>query len=820
LLADRGNKDASIRALRDALAQTPAHETRFLLGMSLCDRNLDGDRAEGAKLLRECATENGDHSETALLFGVEAFISVAMFDDAAATLDGVPSADEALVATMRARVALSRGQEDEAQAQATRAIGLVGSSTARETLQKLGKVLASLKRFRDSYDIWTRVAIAGSVTDDSRWLVETAVQCGQDAIVLRLGKEARERGEFDPHLIEMELRLLDRYDPNEAVEILRGALARRPDDKHARLNLALLALRLPRTDLGSPTLIELPQVRDVHAEEGGAVVHVLVENGRRDEARTYAYDLLRRHFGSVVAHRAFWYAMLLPAESPEGGESVDRDAATAGTAVCYVERGTTQEKWVVLEDSTVEASDVPEELRPENPLAKAFEGKRVGDVVVLAEGPAQDRTATVTAVISKHAHRVRDVMNNWELRFPENKEVWMVNVGGANGELDMEPFIRLAERSQARTKEAEELYRTRPLGIWLFGRALGQDEIHAAIHLASAEDQTFRCCIGSAAEDREAVAAFDAATEVVIDPTAVATVLLLGQIAVLEALGKQVVLSHGTFNALQALLRDARSRQRSVATFGAGPTGQPAFVTAPEEQKKNAVDTAARLLDLASTRWRVEGSRQLADLEPGLRELLFKGFGEAAVQSACIGAGATRVLWTDDAAVAALAKEQFGARRIWTQSLLRRLVASRSVDEEAYVRASAGLVALRYHFTSVTPEILRRAAQWADWLPDRSPMPQVLDYLASPHTRTADAATLAAGLVALGYRDIVVPEKRRSTLVSVAEVVGRRQDGTQAIALMQIALPRMFGLDALGQLDATQTFAAWKAAFDRRLRAP
>lgn len=105
-------------------------------------------------------------------------------------------------------------------------------------------------------------------------------------------------------------------------------------------------------------------------------------------------------------------------------------------------------------------------------------------------------------------------------------------------------------------------------------------------------------------------------------------------------------------------------------------------------------------------------------------------------------------------------------------------------------------------------------------LTDRSPMPQVLDYLASPHTRPADAATLAASLVALGYRDIVLPEKRRLNLVSVAEAVGRRLEGTQAVALMQLALPRRFGLDALGQLDAVQTFAAWKVTFDRRFRAP
>ncbi|HTA91720.1 MAG TPA: hypothetical protein VK745_19185, partial [Polyangiaceae bacterium] len=403
-------------------------------------------------------------------------------------------------------------------------------------------------------------------------------------------------------------------------------------------------------------------------------------------------------------------------------------------------------------------------------------------------------------------------------RFPEHKEVWMMNAAGPNGQVDLAPLVQLGERMQRRTRDAEELYRNNPLSVWLFGRALGEDEICAAIHLAASE-QAVRCCVGSEAEDRASLAAFDAASEVVVDSTTIATILLLDHVDILESFEKQIVLSHGTFFALTAFARGASKAEKPERVSIDRQRG-PAFVTAPAEVKARAVETATRLVSLASKRWRIVACRELAELPQEQRKRLFEVFGEAAVESAAIASALPRVLWSDDAVVGAMASQQFGARRIWTQSLFRRLLSSRAIDEEEYIRASAGLVAARYHFTSATPEILRRAAQWAKWSPAQAPMPEVLGYLTSPFTKPADAANLGAALIALAYRDpaLALPEQHRTTVIAIAEAIGKRQDGPRSVRLMRAVLERSFGLDVVGCADALRTLVVWSAESERRVR--
>jgi hypothetical protein len=72
----------------------------------------------------------------------------------------------------------------------------------------------------------------------------------------------------------------------------------------------------------------------------------------------------------------------------------------------------------------------------------------------------------------------------------------------------------------------------------------------------------------------------------------------------------------------------------------------------------------------------------------------------------------------------------------------------------------------------------------------------------------------------LAYRDaaLVTMEQRRRVLLSIAEAVGKRQDGLKTIRMMQVALRSAFGLDVFGGEDATATFAAWRVEFQRRVR--
>jgi hypothetical protein len=122
----------------------------------------------------------------------------------------------------------------------------------------------------------------------------------------------------------------------------------------------------------------------------------------------FAYQLLRSNFDSERAHGTYVAIVLMG----RGYEALFRvpEAVVPDTAVCYVEEGQKREDWVVIEDEGPER--LPDERSPENPLARALQGKRVGDRFILASGAVRDRTATRRALSSKYAYRHHDCLNH------------------------------------------------------------------------------------------------------------------------------------------------------------------------------------------------------------------------------------------------------------------------------------------------------------------------------------------------------------------------------------------------------------------------
>jgi|GEM_PF-5759590 len=481
-----------------------------------------------------------------------------------------PFVDAAFVATSRGLNEAAQGRTEQASFFASEAVRNVSERTSRRTLRRLGRLLVSLGRLPDALPVWERLVVRGVVDDDVRSFVECAARLERHGRVMEVCASARAAGIFDGFLLRSELRLLDRYDPEAALSLLEDIVRRPETDKSARVHLVHLAIRLGRKALAESHIGALPTAAEADPEEGATVASALGALGRTDEAQAYAYDILRRHFQDHHAHRAFRDAVMLRDRSGESDELEVPELAGPGVAVCLAEEGNAPPQWFVLEDSSVHATGVEGEIRPESSLGRRLAGKKIGDVVALSEGPGVTRTATVRELLPKYVFRVRDVMDRWQYRFPDHQEIWMVRLptSGPEQKPDFSSLIELAKDGYRRQKDAEALYSEKAIPVWLFGRALGKAEIFAVAHIAGTDGLVLRCCAGSADEYVEASRSLKAASEVVIDVTAVRTLLLLEQLGVLDALGKAVILTHSTMNAIRAFVEKARSHTQASSSAG------------------------------------------------------------------------------------------------------------------------------------------------------------------------------------------------------------------------------------------------------------
>ena len=91
----------------------------------------------------------------------------------------------------------------------------------------------------------------------------------------------------------------------------------------------------------------------------------------------------------------------------------------------------------------------------------------------------------------------------------------------------------------------------------------------------------------------------------------------------------------------------------------------------------------------------------------------------------------------------------------------------------------------------------------------RWPFTLALASLAEPVIDLRAALQLAAGFLRLVFVEPLLPETQDAITVKMLEHLVTRQNGLASIRALRQALPRIFGLNALGLQRATQAIDGW-----------
>lgn len=814
---DRDDPDAAIAFLRRAFAAA-ASDAAFFLGAALWNRNAHGDRAEATLIFADVARRRGARPMQAVELSVEGLLQSGNHQAARELLDDIgDDVDAVLVTTLRARIASAAGDDELARQAIEAGLRAVSEATPALARIRLAAALIARGRHADALEIVEPMArLEGDPEGVGRMFVECAIRLERDDAVLAYCARARELGVFDDYLLERELSLLHRYDPGCAFDLLRDLVARDPSSHRARVHMLSLAIRLGRLSEVASCADGLPSVTEVEPAEGAAVVDVLFELGRRRDALLFAYDLLRLHFTDHHAHRAFRnVALRTPADEKDIAAP---EFAAPGTAVCIAEPGR-PDRWLVIEDSLVRVGHLENEIRPEDPRAKMLLGKRVDDEVVFSDGPGVRRAATVRELLPKHVFRFRDVIQEWQVRFPEQQEMWMMRAGeGAT--IDLKPLFDMAEHRRDSAKRIEDLYREHPVPLAALAELLNENEVETLARVAQHEDLRLRCCAATVDEVRHATSNLAAAGEIVLHISAVGTLLMADDLDLLMSLGKPLLVSHTTMLSLRTLANDAFRGAVSRGRLGANREG-PHFSVDSEEYRQARVGFFERMLKWFDANVAVTGAMELAGIDPGLRKELSGIIGDAALECAAIATRPNRILLTDDGVLAAVVRMRLGVRTIWTQLASNWMVAEGRIEPYRHARLSARLIEWGYDFTSANELTMREAARRASWRHDAPPLRQALQYLALPAVALADALRLGALLTRDAYVEISVLSERGALFIQVLNAIAQRPDAdSRAFDSLRRMLPRVFGLNVLASADARNALDAWRSTDGRHPARP
>jgi len=480
--------------------------------------------------------------------------------------------------------------------------------------------------------------------------------------------------------------------------------------------------------------------------------------------------------------------------------------------VCYVEDDETQENWMIIEDS-LNPEMSRHEYAPQHLLSQAMIGKKVGDRVVLAKGSVSERAGTIKAITSKYVFRYQDSMKNWQIRFPdvqglESIKVVRVNKEGKE-EADFSSVIASIEQMAANMERLKELYITQPIPIHMVGDARGKSTIETMFYLAHQDDVGIFCCAGNAEERDKTLAALDVSGTWIIEPTALATIFLLGLEDDLVRLPVNLVLSQGTVADFEEVIRDDslyRGGESGVLTkFGSNI----AFVPQSSADREARLRAFTERMDKIKAAVRVLGCVELAKLDKQRREVTIKAFGEGGAESIVLAAKPGHLLWTDDSRLAGYGTTEHGVKSAWTQAILLWAAQRGHISEQQFFRYTAKLISHGYTFTSPSLPALIAAAEIAEWDKSRRPLAQALAQLGTESIQIRDAAILTVSFLPLVYRQGILDERRRAITLEVLDQIGRRVGGVPAVQAIRRAVPQAFGLDVIGAEAAQSTIDAW-----------
>lgn len=811
LLLEEGSFASAIPILRELVQREADEGVTLMLANVLWNRDEPGDRREATKMLQDCA-ERGDEDGSIHSRALDGLLAEGRLDDARAFIaESEGRVPPTAYAVLEGRLALEAGARELASEAAMRALSFLQPEGSRRHVVWVSRLLVQLAHFQEALPLLARLTEHNADVDSVRALVFCASRLGRDSEVLAACARARAQGVDDPFLLSTELPLLDRYAPLQALALLEDITSRHPEQHGARVHLASLALRIGRMDLVEREIEHLPTVTVVdEPEEGAAVVQILSVSGRSSAAMAFAYDLLRRFFGSHHTHRAFYQAVLRRDRENETVEDITPHRAGPGAAVCLQEKGDRRLRWFVLEDSPVVAAGVEDEISSAHELWHRLNGRAVGDSIELSSGPGLTRKAQVVEIVSKTTFRFRDVMDRWQYRFPEHQEFWMIRVGNEEtGDFDPSQLLDVVRSRHERVQQVEDAYRSEGWPLSILGDALGIDTLRATLHAVASEGLPIRCCRGSLEEREAMLKALDAAEELVLDGTALGTIYALDLMDAFRAMGKKILIPHSLMAMARAFANDVRGSERAKASLGATEKGPVYHVHTEEEKQAFRSRTAAFLSGLEET-VTVAPALELAGMNAQLRERLSAVLDESSLDSLAIATGAMRVLWTDDVVMAHIGQTETGTTSTWTQGMLIWLLKKGLIKEEDYTTASAKLVALGYTFTSLSPAVLAQAARLASWSVVTSPLKEAITQLGQPEVGPKDGAQLGALLVRDAFTEPLEIEQRQAVLFAVCNALASKPEADEAVRSFEFFLPRIFGVNAIGEAQAMQTLRAWK----------
>jgi tetratricopeptide (TPR) repeat protein len=653
----------------------------------------------------------------------------------------------------------------------------VDSDTDIWTRHLIAVELLSLKLYQDAFTILREHVTDTCMSLDTWGLVIAAQQSGQDGFLLRFLNRLREAGVVETQFMDLELGLLERYHAGlQCIEVVQHLLDTNVGDEEfrseLRIRLSFLGIVYDRPELVEHDISRLPRADSTTPDIGAMVVELLIQQGHFEKSQEYAYTLLRSNFQAKKAHQALIAAYLLErnADAPPSPDTV-----VPGTAFHYTEDGVPGEKFAIIEDGPSPSME-RNEYDANHHIFKNAIGKMVGECFTLRDTGFQQTEGTILRIHDKKVFRFNMCIQEYERRFDDSFLVKVRMPKDEEGNFDFEPIRKAMEQHANAIAERDKIYRSYPLSVSIYAMLSHANIVDVIGHMAN-ERLPIRCCAGTGEEETLALEVLEHDARLVLDPSAVATLVHTRTTDLLQALPIKLIIPRGL------LIRMREEIERKVKFSGntlSCVDSRLVFTEVTEEQKLQWIDRLRDTVDALETNGEVVDGLPLADETPDLRNQWTQLFGWDIAEAIAIAKHYNATIWTDDFLVSRFAAEHAGVQRVWTEVVYKWASKNDAIPHHRFVDIVADLVDFGYWHTKLFPEVAIKMASDSEWDFQRRPFKHVIEWMGSAGVSASTIGALAEKLLPRIYRsqnEFI----GSATVQAVLGSINKRYDGRSII---------------------------------------
>lgn len=668
-----------------------------------------------------------------------------------------------------ASIALLARDEKKASEFAAQALREDSRDVHLDDLRVLAQVLRRLRQDEQALDVFERIAIPGSLDDDTWDLIYCAQRLDRHDVLLRVCRELRETGEQDERLRVLEMQLHYQYFPEQGLRLADEFIRTSSSSRYFVAYKNVLAVRLGQRELVQLKKESLPLPEELPVDESTIVTLPFVELRRFDEALRFLYAQLRHNFENADAHGQYiTYYFIYADKCSLRNEpvTVTRDCAV----LLRTQSGGT--RWVVIENRNPVSSR--HEFAETSELPSRLIGLSVGDRIELPGVFLDGESATVEVIQTKYVRAFQEAIENYCERFPDAPFLQPIQLDTGNG-FDTEPILRTLKQRREHFDTWIAIYQSRPLSLHLLAKQLGLTLLETILLLGSRPDVVVKCSVSSTEEFDRLASSEGNRTKFVLDLSAIATLSLTDSWDCLDA-SRSYYVSQTTRETIEHWINHAQEfAGRESGRASIMDDGQLLFTETTEEQLDLRLLRLHTIKEAIDARCEIQSAVSVAAVTPKKRERYKEVFGFANVEAMCLANDLDAVLWTDDIVLGLLAKSEIGVEAVWTQLAFNRFAERGILSPDRLELIAAKLVALSYGTLIWNARTIIAAGRAAEWSPQQQPLKKCVALISNSGISLFERTKVAAECIDL-LRKSGCPAMRQSPVIqAIFSAVGSRR---------------------------------------------